>query len=209
MPRRIRVVTSRGHKYAQEVEYRWNRVLRRGETRVVRTLGPLAPLRRPSQGSLSPAEIQLRLRIQADAKQVSMLSSPQRGPETVTNDARPLGTDPRRASETDVLEERSEKGSDLAGSGEGRFTFTGRAGLAAFDQEVEAIVLRAGRPLTRREVTGVVESQGIKRPNHRLSLRRHVSFALTRLAATGRVRRIRGETIMDRLRYSAPILRAN
>lgn len=177
---RVRLVSSRGHLYAQEVRYEWDRARKRGKTHVIRTLGPMAPLRRPTVGGLNPAEIWLRLEIQKnDRKQSRKRLTAPKMQDAVSGDPRPPGTI--------VIAEGSDQ--HVAGTSRGRRTLTGILGVESFDHRVLQCIRQLSGVATRASVFEAVRAAGIPRPNHRQSLRRHVSFALTRLFRQLRVTR--------------------
>lgn len=169
---RVRLVSSRGHLYAQEVRYEWDRTRQRGITQVIRTLGPMAPLRRPSVGGLDPTEIWLRLELQKKDRSQTRARPP-------PSKMRLASTENAKLSGASVIAEEADPQS--AGTSRGRRSLTGIRGVESFDQRVLEFVCQSNGEATRATVFEAVKAAGIPRPNHRQSLRRHVSFALTRL----------------------------
>lgn len=176
---RIRVVTSRGHQYAQEVRYEWDRERKRGVTRVLRTLGPLSPLRERDISRLSPDEIVSLIHEQEEGKRQARLRTRTK-PDSTENDHMSADvTGPERT----VAHQREMNRS----SGNPAHSLTGTKGLNLFDHSILDLVRTIGPNATRRSVLDAARRQGIERPNHHLSLRRHVSFSLTRLFKAAKV----------------------
>jgi len=192
---RIRLVSSRGHLYAQEVRYEWDRTSQRGITHVIRTLGPMTPLRRPAVGGLDAGEIWLRLKLQREERSRARRPRLPFRTEHVAVDEAPSA---ERAIASDEPSPR------ITLTPPGRRSLTGSLGLGSFDNRVLRCVRQLGGQGTRSGVFEAVQTAGIPRPNHRQSLRRHVSFALTRLFRQKKVTRAGSGGRGDPYRYSSP-----
>ncbi len=187
---RIRLVSSRGHLYAQEVRYEWDRIRQRGITHVIRTLGPMAPLRKATVGGLDTGEIWLRLKLQREER-----SKARRLPPSYrTKAAVPAAS----ADQTFAAEETGKRATEVPA---GRRSLTGSLGLESLDQKVLQCVRQQGGQATRAGVFEALRAAGIARPNHHQSLRRHVSFALTRLFRREQVARTGSGGKGDPFRY--------
>jgi hypothetical protein len=182
---RIRIISSRGHYYAQEVQYEWDKFRKRPRTHVFRTLGPVQSGRR-LPGRMAPEEIQELWKAQREQqlreafvhKEQSPPLKPKVIPEVAAQPAPGIGL-------------ATPKSSARTGSGttrQGR-SLTGQAGLEDFDGQVLDLIRQIQGFVTRRMVTKAVLSAGIDRPNHHQSIRRHVSFSLTRLHTRGMLTR--------------------
>lgn len=190
---RIRVVKSRGHEYAQEVVYEWNPRLKRGRTRVLRTLGPLRPRRRGKGNKAAAREIQTRIRAQRRESESRLPrthwpdSTGHDETETVTRAGPPVATATDR-TQTPIAS---------------RHSITGSEGLEEFDEQVLRYLLKVKRPQRRRDVYWAASRAGVRPPNSRLSLRRHISFALTRLRNAGLIIELERSGIGGLLQYRA------
>jgi hypothetical protein len=182
LPRtRIRIILSRGHYYAQEVLYRWDRNKKRGVTRVIRTLGPVNPTR-GFPGRVSPQQIRALWEVQQEEK--------------ARASSRVLDRSTRRLFQADEdVERHSSEGAPqeivepadatLAARKRTGRSLTGREGLEEFDRKVLRLVGALGTPVTRLGLRRAVVQAGIPRPNHHQSIEKHVSFSLTRLHGVG------------------------
>jgi hypothetical protein len=178
---RIRIVSSRGHSYAQEVRYEWDKALKRGVTHVIRTLGPLETSRR-LPGRMAPERIQSFWEAQQTEKaeafrlrSESVKTPDFEGDRLGLNQPSSL---PRLLVDASNAEPPSQVGNEPT-------SLTGKEGLDQFDGRIMRLVEQMDGLATRRRVTKAAATGGIARPNHHQSLRRHVSFALTRLHARG------------------------
>jgi hypothetical protein len=160
---------------------------------VIRTLGPMAPLRRPTVEGLDPAEIRLRLEIQKSNRSQARLPPPSSLPQLI-----PVKSAP--SSESAGIS--GESNQHVAGMPSGGGSLTGSTGLESFDLRVLQCVRQLGGQPTRAKVFEAVRAAGILRPNHHQSLRRHVSFALTRLFRAKAVARTGSGGKSDPYRYS-------
>ncbi len=169
---RIRRVTSRGHQYAQEVLYEWDSRRGRGVTRVLRVLGPLTPVRRPTVGAVDPQVIADRIAAQTRSRDQSRESPGRsgRGPMPRTLPPPPRnqpGTSPRLGhTSAEVLS---------------AFPLTGDRGLERFDTRILALIRQHRRGATRAAIFKAASKARVARPSPDQSLRRHISFAITRL----------------------------
>jgi hypothetical protein len=193
---RIRIISSRGHEYAQEVRYLWDRVRKRGVTKVIRTLGPVRPTRR-----LPGRETPERIRELWKEQQEDRSRGSRRPADLRTNSSSESAKKvPPEARET--VPGRSRFRVKVAAPQNAR-SLTGRVGLDAFDRRILELIRQDGGFVTRASVTRSVMTAGVARPNHRQSIRRHVSFSITRLENGGLLARTgvggRGEPFRYRL----------
>jgi hypothetical protein len=148
-------------------------------TRVLRTLGPLQPRRRVVGSALGPREIRARV------------LSQERAPDY----RRHL---PRWPEATPLVQSTATEASRALNSGhsytgpESRRTpshrggrITGTVGLAEFDTRVLLFIRSANRAVTRGLVFEAAKRAGVDVPSEGLSLRRHISFSITRLESEG------------------------
>ena len=173
---RIRVICSRGHLYAQEVWYEWDKSRKRGVTHVIRTLGPLSPTRKPvvGEGRLTPQVIrQLIIRKggeHSQGEQNLRATNVAQGlvPGPIDSLQLTESTPPVRPTRVPMQ-------------------FTGSVGLGEFDEHILEIVRNSEGPATRDSVTKIAQRSGINPPSQQLPLRRHVGFSLFRLLKKGRI----------------------
>lgn len=190
---RIRVVRSRGHDYAQEVVYEWDSRLKRGRTRVLRTLGPLRPRRGKKGEKTAAREIETRIRAQRR-------ESESRLPRTHWPDsAKHEGAGTAGRTELTIAKSTEEKQPGWVP----RHSITGSKGVKDFDEQVLRYLQRSKRPQRRRDVYWAASRAGVRPPNARLSLRRHISFALTRLRNAGLIIELERPGIGGLLQYRA------
>ena len=190
---RIRVIDSRGHRYAQEVRYEWDPAKKRGVTHVLRSLGPVDSSLRSEGRRLAPEEIQKLLATQKAERSASRPA--QRVPRVVWLNGR---VEVHRDSPQADNGPSPQNGEPVAAV----LPLTGGARLERFDRRILEIVRGLGQNATRTSVFEVSRSEGLERPNHHQTLRRHVSFALTRLYRKGLVKRFGEGGVGHPYRYS-------